>query len=46
MNAKTINIHVYNTLGQEVFNANELVNGNSIHKEINLETLFIISNGM
>jgi len=39
MNAKTIAINVYNILGQEVFNTNELVNGNTIHKELNLETL-------
>ena len=39
MNSKIINIHVYNVLGQEVFNAEELVNGNSIHKELNLEAL-------
>jgi len=38
-NSKAINIRVFNVLGQEVFNADELINGNSIHKEINLEEL-------
>lgn len=39
MNAKAITIYIYNILGEVLFNTNELINGNSIHKELNLNSL-------